>query len=321
MRYRIPHYLNEFRCIETRCETPCKEEPRRRKEFEGLREGALSLSCIEAAKLILGCKEPIRFFEFEDDEEWEPIEQYDSLLADTLMLAREEMIKLLQSREIDIYIRMSRTLSLVQKMQESWERSDLSQIASMLETFGNMDDMLEYQKKAEQWIPGENEYCSTMRKLFRRFYTLETVKEDWPEFVKRAEFTLYVEGQRAYEEKRQRFHKSIGLKSDSYDTWSCLLEQLMVYEVYGTFCDAVYDGHIVEKIQAAVVKTLLVQELCIARWAEQEEHLDFNEVINIACRMAKELELSEMNPARFYKLCEKLPAFGASQLKGLLTFL
>ena len=50
------------------CDT-CRDYPRHMEEFEGLREGSLSLSCIEAAKLILGCKEPVQFLHFEDDVE------------------------------------------------------------------------------------------------------------------------------------------------------------------------------------------------------------------------------------------------------------
>ena len=50
------------------CDT-CRLYPRHTEEFEGLRELSLSLSCPEAAKIILSCKEPVRFLEEETDEE------------------------------------------------------------------------------------------------------------------------------------------------------------------------------------------------------------------------------------------------------------
>ena len=50
------------------CDT-CKSYPRHTEEYEGLRELSLSLSCPEAAKIILSCKEPVRFLEEETDEE------------------------------------------------------------------------------------------------------------------------------------------------------------------------------------------------------------------------------------------------------------
>ena len=42
------------------CDT-CRLYPRHTEEFEGLRELSLSLSCPEAAKIILSCREPVRF--------------------------------------------------------------------------------------------------------------------------------------------------------------------------------------------------------------------------------------------------------------------
>ena len=50
------------------CDT-CRLYPRHTEEYEGLRELSLSLSCPEAARIILSCKEPVRFLEEETDEE------------------------------------------------------------------------------------------------------------------------------------------------------------------------------------------------------------------------------------------------------------
>ena len=55
------------------CDT-CRLYPRHTEEYEGLRELSLSLSCPEAARIILSCQEPVRFLAEETDEEdTEPI--------------------------------------------------------------------------------------------------------------------------------------------------------------------------------------------------------------------------------------------------------
>ena len=43
------------------------------------------------------------------------------------------------------------------------------------------------QKQIGEDPMGENEYCSEMRKMFRTFSKLEVLKEDWPEYVRKAE--------------------------------------------------------------------------------------------------------------------------------------
>ena len=300
------------------CDT-CRDYPRHKEEYEGLREGSLSLSCIEAAKIILGCTEPVQFIAFEDEEEDEEFEDFDYLLFTKLMDAREKMIQMLQNRDVDIMIRIAMVLELAQKMQDLLDADEMFQMDELLAEFGNMDQMLDFQKDTKEHQIGENEYCSNVRKLFRAFNKLEVLKEDWPEYIKRAEFVLYGNGQRTYEENRQKFHKNMGLKSGSYDTWACWMEQLMVYFVFTYFCGAVYDDNIAGKVQTAVVSTILIQELAIAKWVEQGETLDFEGFVDIAHRVSREIEHSDLNLNRMEKLCEKVPVFQTESLKKILT--
>lgn len=300
------------------CDT-CRNYPRHKEEFEGVREASLSLSCIEAAKIILGCEEPVQFIAMSDEEEDEEFEDFDFLLYTKLADAREKIIKVLQNRDIDILTRISVVLDLTQRMQDALDKDEIFKMDDMIESFGNMDSLLEFQREAEENVMGENEYCGNMRKIYRIFNKLEVLKSDWPEYVKKAEMHLFGQGQRQYENNRQRFHKSIGLKSNSYDIWSCYLEQLMVYFVFTYFCGAVYDDNIIGKMQTAVVSTLLIQELAIAKWVEQGETLDFHGVVDIAHRVSRELEHSDLNLIRFEKICNQTSVLQTPQLKRMLT--
>ena len=300
------------------CDT-CRDYPRHKEEFEGVREASLSLSCIEAAKIILGCTEPVQFVSMEDEEEDEEFEDFDYLLYTKLSDSREKMLKILQNRDVDIMMRISLVLDLAQKLQDALDNEEIFKMDDIMEEFGGMDHILAFQKKVEGSPIGENEYCSTMRKIFRTFNKLEVLKADWPDYVKRAEVVLYAEGQRVYEENRRRFHKSIGLKSNSYDVWSCWLEQLMVYFVFTYYCGAVYDDNILGKMQTAVVCTMLIQELSIAKWVEQGERFGFQDIVDIAHRVSREVEHSDLNLIRMEKICDKIPIFKSELLIRMLN--
>lgn len=301
------------------CDT-CRNYPRHLEEYEGLREGSLSLSCIEAAKIILGCTEPVKFIDMEDDTEDEEFEGFDYLLFTKLMDARERIISVLQNRSMDIMTRMGMVLELADKMQAALDHNEICEMDAIIEEFSKMDHMISFQKRAEEHKIGENEYCSFMRKIFRVIYKLEVLKVDWPEYVKHAEVVLYGEGQRAYEENRRRFHKDIGLRSGSYETWSCWMEQLMVYFVFTYFCGAVYDDKILAKMKSAVVATLLISELTIAKWVEQKEKMDFDTFVDIAHRVSRELEHSDINLNRMEKICEISPFLQTDTLLKIMMF-
>ena len=299
------------------CDT-CRDYPRHMEEFEGVREGSLSLSCIEAAKLILGCTEPVQFISFEDDVEDEEYEDFDYLLYTKLADAREKMIALLQNRDMDIMMRIGMVLELTQKMQDALDDGEIFRIDDVLESFGEMEAALEFEKGLSEYRIGENEYCATMRKMFRVFSKLEVLKEDWPEYVKKAEFTLFLEGQSSYENNRHAFHKAVGLKSSQYEKWAIYLEQLMVYFVFTYFCGAVYDDNILGKMQTAVVSTLLIQELSIARWLERGKNLSFEDIVDISHRVSREIEHSDVNLVRLEKICEKTPMFSTEELMRIV---
>ena len=251
----------------------------------------------------------------EDDTEDEEDEEFDFLLFTKLMDAREAILKmLLQNREVDICVRMGMVLNLSKEIQIAVDHGELFQIDELLKDFGEMDSLLEMQKQIGEDPMGENEYCSEMRKMFRTFSKLEVLKEDSPEYVRKAERLLFGEGQREYLERRKAFHKAIGLKSASYDVWSCLLEQLMVYFVFTYFCGAVYDDHILGKMQTAVVSTILIQELAQAVWQEKQEAFTFMDFVDVAHRYSREIEHSDINLLRLEKLFDRAASVSAKTI-------
>lgn len=295
------------------CDT-CRDYPRHMEEFEGLREGSLSLSCIEAAKIILGCEEPVQFIHFEDETPDEEYEDFDYLLFTKLMDAREQILSVLQNREVDIMTRIAVVTKLAFQMQEAVDAGELYKIDELLEGFGEIDTFLAFDKERANYNIGENEYCATMRKMFRVFYKLEVLKEEWPEQLKKAERILYGNGQQAYERSRKEFVQG------THDDWSLRAEQLMVYFIFTYFCGAVYDNNVIGKVQTAVVATLLIRELAFAKWMEENGYIDFLMFVDLAHNVSRELEHSDINLIRLEKICEKLPIFQCEELLRVILY-
>lgn len=82
------------------CDT-CRMYPRHTEEYEGLRELSLSLSCPEAARIILSCKEPVRFLEEGDDLE-DDFEEFDFMMFSQLEDTRDVLFSILQDRSLPL---------------------------------------------------------------------------------------------------------------------------------------------------------------------------------------------------------------------------
>jgi lysine-N-methylase len=183
-----------------------------------------------------------------------------------------------------------------------------------LERFGEEDELLSFQQRSADYQVGENEYCNTMRKMFRSFGKLEVLNADWPEYVKRVEVALFGEGQRVYIDKQVAFHKASG------EQWSIWLEQMMVYYVFTYFCGAVYDGNVIGKIKTAIFCTIMFQEFAIAKWQPTDGAFSFQLVLDIAHRISREVEHSDVNLVRLEKIFEKTPIFETKELLKYCIF-
>ena len=117
------------------CRT-CRMYPRHVEEFEGSREYSLCLSCMEAAKIILGCEEKVQFLTKEDEKE-ETYEDFDFFLYTKLMDARDLIFKILQDRSLDMRLRMAEVLALAHDLQRRVRDNVLYQTDALFEKYNS----------------------------------------------------------------------------------------------------------------------------------------------------------------------------------------
>ena len=112
------------------CDT-CRMYPRHTEEYEGLRELSLSLSCPEAARIILSCKEPVRFLKEEDDLE-DDFEEFDFMMFSQLEDTRDVLFSILQDRSLPLTLRMSASEQLTEQYQIRVEEQKEYEIDELL---------------------------------------------------------------------------------------------------------------------------------------------------------------------------------------------
>ena len=121
------------------CDT-CRLYPRHTEEYEGLRELSLSLSCPEAARIILSCQEPVRFLAEETDEE-DDFEEFDFMMFSQLEDTRDVLFKILQNR----------TMPLQERMRAAEQLAEQYQICMEEQREYDIDDLLrKYEKHLEE---------------------------------------------------------------------------------------------------------------------------------------------------------------------------
>ena len=255
----------------------CQSYPRHTEEFENVREYSLAISCPAVAKALLQQKEPMQWETWEDDEVEEPYEEFHGLLYEKLVAMREELMKIMQDREVPFSVRCHRGLLRVYAMQQAldegrWENCleddyPVCDVNTGIPAFSAMEDM---------------------HMLYRNLYEMEPLSYDWRAWLMQAEQILYTQEATTYETLHAEFVASV---SDL----SVKMEQIVVYFLFAYFCGAVYDEYVYALAQEAVVNAYLICELWFAKWLEQKKQISFTDMVEITYRYSRELEHSQEN--------------------------
>ncbi len=268
------------------CKT-CRNYPRHMEEFPNVREISLSLSCMEAGKLILGCKEPVRFLTKETEREEPEEESFDFFLYDKLLAVRESAWKILQNRKENIWLRIAMALGLAHDAECKIRACRLFEVEEVCERYEREDAPLRFRKKLEGCGEEPVERFTAMQELWKIFGELEVLRKSWPRRVKELEQMLYRDAEE-YGQARNAFQKTV-LQDNVY------MEQLMVYFVFTYFCGGVYDGKAYSKMLMAVVSTLLIEEIAMGRFMEKKKQFEFADLVDMAHQFSREVEHSDEN--------------------------
>ena len=268
------------------CKT-CRNYPRHIEEFPNVREISLSLSCMEAGKLILGCTSPIRFLTKETERDEAEEETFDYFLYDKLLSVRESAIRILQNREEKIGLRIAMALGLAHDAECKIRKRNLFEVDEVCACYEKEGAPQRFLKKLKSCQEENGKRFQTMQELWSIFGELEILRKQWPDYIKDLEGILY-HSEEEYLEMRTEFQENV-LQKHSYS------EQLMVYFVFTYFCGGVYDGRGYSKMLMAVVSTLLIEELAMAVYWKKEKQFTFMDMVEVANHYSREVEHSDEN--------------------------
>lgn len=289
------------------CKT-CRRYPRHIEEFEGLRELSLSLSCPEAARLLLSRKKPISFITKEIPSAEEAYDYFDYLLFTELMDTRDQMFTILQERNISLKTRCLKLLAMAHDFQLCLDKNELYRWEDIRQKHMQSGTGSDFMQKVEKWADERK----SMPELICDFWSIlipkmEVLSPTWHSFLKEnLNFhTLY------NEQEVLQLYKDF---DNALPGWQIQAEQLILYWLYTYFCGAIYDDRIFAKVKLALVCTLLIQDLSAGMYQIQRQPLSLTDQARICYLFSRELEHSDPNLNKMEELLDQDPAFSFGKL-------
>lgn len=296
------------------CDT-CRRYPRHIEEFEGMREISLSLSCPEAARIILSQKDPVTFRTFEKETAEETYEDFDYFLFSALMDTRDYLLTALQDRSVPVRYRMAKLLVCTHDFQLAVNKQELFSWETIRARHEQSGFSSAFRKKISGRCFPDMDRVDLMKQIWKTIVPkLEVLAPDWTVFLKDTLISLYhtCPEETSYMELLLDFQ-------DTFPEWQVQKEQLLVYWLYTYFCGAVYDEKIFAKGKMAVICTLFIEELVLGLYARKREKLEPGDLVSVCYRFSRELEHSDQNLNTLEELLDQEELFSLEHLMTLCS--
>lgn len=286
----------------------CQQYPRYTEEFGSLREVGISLSCPEAARIMLNNSKKV---EFELSENNEVVSSYNDINAQLfieLLQSRKIVMDIIQDRTIDLRKRAVVALLFVDEIQEKIDESEIKEIKSVREKYLDKGFLEELINELEEYRDNEGLKYDDMHEYFKVFKDLKHITPDDPLGLNDAlrYFWQTDEDEELYIIKHRQFE-------EYYKDKLYKFENILVYFVFRYFMKAVFDYDILAKIKTALVSYMIIRELAVVRYIENNEFTD-EDMVDIAHTYSKDIEHLEENIEALAELFETNDVFDIEEM-------
>ena len=244
------------------CKT-CRTYPRFTYEYGPLRETGISLSCPEAARLIVEKTSPVLFKEKKTNE---TVSTYNDISAELFMFltkARDTAIKICQSRSLPVNIRAAILLKFAKKVQKDIKSKNYNK-TNIIEKYSS-DEFLKLKSSRLKLNLAKTE---NHKLYFKTFISLEHLPS-LNNYINKIESNLNrLTSENFYEKNSYRY------------------EQILVYFIYKYFLEALFDYDVISKVKLAVVSIVIIDKL---------QQIFKDDFIDIVCMYSRDIEHSDKN--------------------------
>lgn len=286
----------------------CQQYPRYTEEFGSLREIGISLSCPEAARIMLNNDKKVTFELSENEEVVSSYNDINAQLFIELLQSRNIVMDMLQDRDIDLRKRVALALLFVDEIQEKIDESEIKEIKSVREKYSDKLFLEELLEKLEEYKDNEGIKYDNIQEYFNVFRDLKHITPNDPLGLNDAlrYFWQADEDEELYILKHKQF-------VEYYEDKIYKFENILVYFVFRYFMKAVFDYDALAKIKTAIISYMIIRELAVVRYIENNEFTD-EDMVDIAHTYSKDIEHLEENIEALAELFETNEVFDIEEM-------
>ena len=294
------------------CHT-CKTFPRIIEEYGSLKEITLSLSCPEAARLILKDSKKLTFEVIENDEF---VTSYNTISADLyiqILGARQIAFDIIQSTPFDLNTRISILLIFAEDIQKKIDGCEISKISDIRKKFSDKEFLNNLALSIQENKGDFEKKYSLMKQFLNIFSQLEEINKKWTETLNNSIDVLFNKNDFSfYETNYKKFNEYY--KDNLYE-----FENIFTYFLFRYFMKSLHDADLLSKIKLCILSTVIIEILDITCFINNNFKFSLEDAIEISHMYSKDIEHCDDNIEKLYDMFNELDIFSTDNFLTILN--
>lgn len=253
----------------------CDQFPRFTEYFGNVKERGIGLACEEAAKIILTDRSNFSYSETDTDEDVFDDSEFDSSLANMLMLLRDEFMYVIEKTDYTFNQKMIIIINMAADFQNHINNNDYNSMNKLYKKIKQHDFNSCFISDFRQI--SFNELEQNMTSVWYAYLELETLGDEWPDFTDKIMDFLHPENSNASENNEQEsrkiqynqaFEEYTKYLNSYYAENTAELENILKYYIFRYLLKASYDHDLFGKIQLAAANIAILRDMEIYRFIQ-----------------------------------------------------
>lgn len=276
----------------------CRQYPRYEEEFLDLKEMGISLSCPEAARIILRNCKTTEFELSEDNEVGESEEYINENVLEDFLLCRNVIINIIELPKISLGAKGSVLLKFAKEVQDKIDLGDMDEIKDIIEKYNKSSFIEELINDLSKYKGNEGVKYNNVYEYFKTYRDLEHINPNDQLGLNKVLKSFWKS-----EEDREFYIDSHKKFNSYYENNMYKFKNILVYFIFRYFMKSIFDYDISSKIKIAIISIIIIKELAVVRWIEKGEFTEAD-MVGISHMYSKDVEHLEENIEKLQEVFE-----------------
>ncbi len=246
---------------------------------------------------------------FTDDEDCFD-EGIDEEVLSEFLECRNIVFNIIERNDLDLGTKAALALEFVKEVQNKIDLGDMDEIPELMEEYRDENFINTLIEELEDFKGKESIKHKNLCEYLKIYKSIKHINSNDPLGLEKA--LKYFEGN---EEFYLRKHKEF---NDYYKENLYKFKNILVYFIFRYFMKAIFDYDVSAKIKLAIISTLMIKELAVVRFIENNNEFTEEDMVEVSRIYSKDIEHSDENIENLQEIFETEEIFEVDEILPML---